>query len=136
MEDRDNRDRATLELVYAQVLNTEKACKDAESSEEQLQLCDSALDGIKQTLKAALARDNGRQAGRKCPGGIYRGKSFGSLGLTDRRDVAFKATGEFRAPLRGEYYLSGAIIAAYRAPNDLTTEYWIAKPGGLPSRAG
>lgn len=29
--------------------------------------------------------------------------------------------GEFRAPKAGEWYLSGASIAAYRAPNDLPT---------------
>ena len=36
-------------------------------------------------------------------------------------------TGEKRAPKKGEWYLSGAIIAAYRAPNDLLTEYHIAR---------
>lgn len=38
-----------------------------------------------------------------------------------------KRTGEFRAPRKGEWYVSGAIPAAYRAPNDLTTEYHIAR---------
>jgi hypothetical protein len=37
------------------------------------------------------------------------------------------ATGEFRPPRQGEWYLSGAIPAAYRAPNDLSTPYWIAE---------
>lgn len=36
-------------------------------------------------------------------------------------------TGEKRPPCRGEWYLSGAIIAAYRAPNDLGTSYHIAR---------
>lgn len=40
----------------------------------------------------------------------------------------FKATGEFRPPRKGEWYLSGAIVAAYQAPNDLSTPYWIAVP--------
>ena len=40
----------------------------------------------------------------------------------------FRATGEFRAPKKGEWYLSGAIVEAYRAPNDLGTAYHIAKP--------
>lgn len=40
----------------------------------------------------------------------------------------FRATGEFRPPLKGEWYLSGAIVEAYLAPNDLSTEYWIAVP--------
>lgn len=33
---------------------------------------------------------------------------------------------EFRCPLKGEWYLSGAIPGAYKALNDLSTEYWIA----------
>ena len=44
-----------------------------------------------------------------------------------RRTVRGKMTGEKRAPKKGEWYLSGADIAAYRAPNDLSTEYYIAK---------
>lgn len=40
----------------------------------------------------------------------------------------FYETGEFRAPRKGEYYLSGAVLAAYRAPNDLTTAYRVARP--------
>lgn len=36
-------------------------------------------------------------------------------------------TNEFRYPKAGEYYLSGAKPMAYQAPNDLTTNYWIAK---------
>lgn len=36
-------------------------------------------------------------------------------------------TGEFRTPKRGEWYLSGAIPQAYKAPNDLTTPYHILK---------
>lgn len=34
----------------------------------------------------------------------------------------------FRKPLKGEYYLSGAIPKAYRAPNDLLSPYWIVEP--------
>jgi hypothetical protein len=51
--------------------------------------------------------------------------------VADRPDFnnKYKArhTGKFRAPRRGEYYLSGAIPEAYRAPNDLTSAYWIMK---------
>jgi hypothetical protein len=32
-----------------------------------------------------------------------------------------------RSPKRGEWYLSGAKIAAYRAPSDLSTPYHIAQ---------
>lgn len=34
--------------------------------------------------------------------------------------------GEFRPPRSGEWYLSGAIVEAYRAPNDLSTPFHIA----------
>jgi hypothetical protein len=36
-------------------------------------------------------------------------------------------TGETRPPRKGEWYLSGAIIAAYMAPNDFTQSYHIAR---------
>lgn len=34
----------------------------------------------------------------------------------------------FRCPKKGEYFLSGAEIEAYIAPNDLSTEYIIVTP--------
>lgn len=37
------------------------------------------------------------------------------------------ATGDFYPPRKGEWYLSGAIVEAYRAPNDLSTPYHIAR---------
>lgn len=37
------------------------------------------------------------------------------------------ATGEMREPRKGEWFLSGAIIEAYRAQNDLSSAYNIAK---------
>lgn len=40
----------------------------------------------------------------------------------------FLKTGEFRTPKKGEFYLSGAIVEAYRAQNDLSTAYHIAVP--------
>ena len=43
---------------------------------------------------------------------------------TGRRAVA---TGEKRAPYKGELYLSGAIVEAYTAPNDLSSEFYIAE---------
>lgn len=43
------------------------------------------------------------------------------------RGIRGKWTGEKRCPKKGEWYLSGAIILAYRAPNDLSTEFHIAK---------
>lgn len=38
----------------------------------------------------------------------------------------------YRAPKKGEHYVSGAIPAAYLAPNDLTTPYHVVRPLGLP----
>jgi hypothetical protein len=34
----------------------------------------------------------------------------------------------FRPPKKGEFYLSGAIVQAYRAPNDLSTPYHVVEP--------
>ena len=34
---------------------------------------------------------------------------------------------EFRRPRKGENYLSGAIVVAYLAPNDLSTPFWICE---------
>jgi len=38
-----------------------------------------------------------------------------------------RRTTQFRPPKRGEWYLSGARVAAYQAKNDLTQAYWIAR---------
>ena len=38
------------------------------------------------------------------------------------------ATEEFRPPKRGEWYLSGAVVQAYRAPQDLTLLFYIVRP--------
>jgi hypothetical protein len=55
-------------------------------------------------------------------------RTEGSIGRDGwiSRHVKAKWTGEKRPPKRGEWYLSGAEIAAYCAPNDLTTPYHIA----------
>lgn len=49
-----------------------------------------------------------------------------SLGWSTDRLKAV-ATGEKRCPKAGEWYLSGAIVEAYRARADLSTPYHIAK---------
>ena len=40
--------------------------------------------------------------------------------------VFARPSGETRPPRKGEWYLSGAIVEAYRAPNDLSTPHLIA----------
>lgn len=50
-----------------------------------------------------------------------------ALGVEDRVGVRAVATGEFRAPRQGEWFLSGSYIEAYRAENDLSTAYNIAR---------
>jgi hypothetical protein len=50
-----------------------------------------------------------------------------TLGVKNNHNVQAVATGEFRPPHAGEWYLSGAIVQAYRAPNDLSTPYHIAR---------
>lgn len=46
--------------------------------------------------------------------------------------IKVQGIGEFRPPRKGEYFLSGARVCGYRAPNDLSTSYWIARP--IPNR--
>lgn len=41
-------------------------------------------------------------------------------------EVRARWTGEKRAPRAGEWYLSGAIVEAWQAPNDLSTAFHIA----------
>ena len=71
---------------------------------------------------AALAKStvttypNGEQFFDRPSGRIY-GK--------DARKIQFKKTGEFRAPRKGEWYLSGAIPLAYFAPSDFDSVYYI-----------
>jgi len=50
---------------------------------------------------------------------------LGTSGLLQDR-YFYRKVG-FRAPKKGEWYLSGAIIEAYRAPNDLTTPYQVVE---------
>jgi hypothetical protein len=56
--------------------------------------------------------------------------------LVGQKDIRYKATGEFRAPKKGEYYLSGAIIQAYRANADFNDnmQFWIAAPGRVTTK--
>lgn len=60
--------------------------------------------------------------------GIER-DGMGHLWGESRRDGKYARavrTDEFRAPKAGEWYLSGSTVLAYRAPNDLSTEFRIA----------
>lgn len=50
-----------------------------------------------------------------------------ALKVEDRVGVRAVATGEHRAPRKGEWFLSGSYVEAYRAENDLTTDYHIAR---------
>ena len=43
------------------------------------------------------------------------------------KDIHAILTGEKRPPVKGEWYLSGAIPEAYRAVEDLSTPYQICK---------
>ena len=45
----------------------------------------------------------------------------------DGRYVRAVRTDEFRAPLKGERYLSGSTPVAYTAPNDLSTKFRIMR---------
>ena len=47
--------------------------------------------------------------------------------LPQGQRIVARRTGNYREPKAGEWYLSGAIVEAYRAPNDLSTPYHIAR---------
>lgn len=42
-------------------------------------------------------------------------------------EYRIQATGEFRPPKKGEWYISGAIPAGYYAPNDLNASHYIGQ---------
>lgn len=43
-------------------------------------------------------------------------------------DAKFILTGDYRHPLRDEWYLSGAIPEAWHAPNDMkSSKFWILR---------
>ena len=54
-------------------------------------------------------------------------KPMKSIGHSDKTIQAINSH-EFRCPKKGEWYLSGNPIIAWKAPNDLSQSYWIAKP--------
>ena len=68
-----------------------------------------------------LTGDDLKQLGLRTVKGPYP-----SMGMP-AKDVHAIATGEKRPPRKGEWYLSGAIVEAYRAPNDLSTPHHIAR---------
>ena len=51
----------------------------------------------------------------------------GEYGWQSKHKWVVRPTGEFRPPRRGEWFLSGAIVEGYQAPNDLSMSYHIAK---------
>ena len=58
----------------------------------------------------------------KPPQGVFPGSGYGGVGKH------YRATGEFRPPKAGEWYLSGAIVQAYQVAQDVTVAFWIAEP--------
>lgn len=49
------------------------------------------------------------------------------VGASEQRNYRARYAGEFRAPKKDEWFISGAIPQAYRAYNDMTTPYYIAR---------
>ncbi len=54
-------------------------------------------------------------------------KPIGSITFGPAKNLKAQWTGKKRCPKAGEWYLSGSIIEAYKAFNDLSTPYHIAK---------
>ena len=52
---------------------------------------------------------------------------FGIKGVWNSREIKAVNAFEYRCPRKGEWYLSGAIPEAYRAPNDLSQAFDIVK---------
>jgi hypothetical protein len=63
---------------------------------------------------------------------LRRSRLYPIEGSFAHNGKAARWTGEKRPPRKGELYLSGAVIAAYVAPNDLSTAYHIAEAVDLP----
>lgn len=69
--------------------------------------CYNVIDYVPKAERAALGMEQGM--------------------LASDRQIMAVATNQFRTPKAGEWYLSGAIPEAYRAPNDLSIQHRIAK---------
>jgi hypothetical protein len=70
----------------------------------------------------------GYTAGTTYPiGDLPTREESGVADSADRRNLRAVPTGEKRVPNRGEWYLSGGPVSAYRAPNDFLSEYMIAR---------
>jgi hypothetical protein len=61
---------------------------------------------------------------KKLPPHIPQKVSF--EGLNDNPHT-YEVVG-FQTPKKGDYFLSGAVVQAYKAENDLNTFYWVVKP--------
>jgi hypothetical protein len=61
----------------------------------------------------------------RMPRGLYPGETP-ILATRQARSTRYKATGDFRPPHKGEFFLSGAEVQAHRALADLNFPYWIA----------
>jgi len=44
-----------------------------------------------------------------------------------RANIRAQLTGELRSPMAGEWYLSGAIPAAYKAKSDMSSAFYICR---------
>lgn len=56
-----------------------------------------------------------------------KGPYPGEFNMGGPKHKLYDWNGEYRPPRKGEYFLSGADVIAYLAPNDLSTPYFIAK---------
>ena len=68
--------------------------------------------------------DEARKLGIKWPQCNSPWRRFGDIAMAER-------TNEFRPPRKGEWYLSGASPAAYKAPNDLSQAFRIMRLVGI-----
>ena len=78
-------------------------------------------------LGDSLTREEKKHFDMRLDAYLMRGIDPNNAHIRDGYFVVAVTTNECRPPKRGEWYLSGANPCAYRAPNDLSSAYWICK---------
>lgn len=94
--------------------------------EEQIKIAEKNLENLKAQRKNKVFRysRDGKNYKVNLPQKVRFVRTTDILGLIKPEE--FKVVG-FKTPQKEEYYLSGADVTAYLAPNDLLTKYIVVK---------
>ena len=82
---------------------------------------------LKSTQKHFGIADRVSRAELAAVGVDTTGMSVDEKMRVERQNIFAVPTGEFRCPRKGEWYLSGAIVCAYKAGGNFTSKYHIAR---------